>query len=296
MQRIIDLSLPIEEEGSEPLPPRITYHDHAWGATRMALAPAQDQRSWARTIGRVLAGALTGKRVRARDFPNGEALAWESVRTDTHHGTHVDAPWHYGPTCAGQPARTIDQLPLAWFIGPGVRLDLRDKPAGAMIRPADLEQALAAIGYTLQPFDIVLLWTGADTFWGRPEYLERYCGLGAAATHWLLDRGIKVIGTDAWSLDRPPRAMGRDFLQTGDPSYLWPAHLVGREREYCQIEKLAHLGDLPAATGYTVTCFPVNIARASAGWTRAVAIVDDAQPGGAAHAPRTAAAPGDAQG
>ena len=85
---------------------------------------------------------------------------------------------------------------------------------------------------------------------------------------------MKVVGTDAWSLDRPPWAMARDFLQTADSAYLWPAHFVGREREYCQIEKLAHLGDLPGATGYTVACFPVAVHRASAGWTRAVAMVE----------------------
>jgi kynurenine formamidase len=275
MRRIIDLSVPIMEGGGEPLPPKIEYHSHAWGASRMALAPVQDKRSWARTLRNILGGLVTGRRVRASDFPDGAALAWEAVRTDSHHGTHIDAPWHYGPTSEGKPARTIDQLPLEWFIGPGVRLDLRHKPAGATISVSDLQRALDAIGHTLSPLEIVMLWTGADEFWGRPEYLERYCGLGAEGTRWLLERGIKVIGTDAWSLDRPPLYMGRDFLQTGDPAYLWPAHLVGREREYSQIEKLAHLGDLPAATGYTVVCFPVNIERASAGWTRAVAIVEE---------------------
>ena len=59
---------------------------------------------------------------------------------------------------------------------------------------------------------------------------------------------------------------------------LWPAHFVGRDREDCQIEKLAHLGELPGATGYTVACFPVAVRRGSAGWTRAVAIVQDAEP------------------
>jgi kynurenine formamidase len=156
-----------------------------------------------------------------------------------------------------------------------VRLDLRAKPAGATITAADLERALDTAGHVLAPMDIVLVWTGADADWERPEYLERYCGLGAEGTRWLLDRGVKVIGTDAWSLDRPARAMARDFARTGDPGVLWPAHFVGREREYCQIEKLAHLGDLPGATGYTVACFPVPVSGGSAGWTRAVAIVGD---------------------
>jgi kynurenine formamidase len=275
LPRIIDLSVPISPTGGEPLPPKINYHDHRWGGRLLALAPAQDPRSRWTSVGRILRGLVTGKRVRPRDFPDGVGMVWESLRTESHHGTHVDAPWHYGPTTGGEPARTIDQLPLDWFLGPGVRLDLREKPAGATITVSDLEQALATIDHNLVPGDIVLIWTGADELWGRPEYLERYCGLGAESTHWLLDKGVMVIGTDAWSLDRPPMFMGKDFLRDGDPGHLWPAHFVGREREYCQIEKLAHLGDLPAATGFTVACFPVLIERASAGWTRAVAIVPD---------------------
>jgi kynurenine formamidase len=262
------------------LPPKINYHSHSWGASLLALAPSQDPRSRTRSILRILRGLVTGKRVRKRDFPGGVGMVWESLRTESHHGTHVDAPWHYGPTSGGEPARTIDQLPLEWFLGPGVRLDLRAKPPGTTITVEDLEEALSAIGHALRPGDIVLLWTGADELWGRPEYLERYSGLGAESTRWLLDRGVIVIGTDAWSLDRPPMFMGRDFLADRDPGHLWPAHFVGREREYCQIEKLAHLGDLPAATGYTVACFPVLIERASAGWTRAVAIVPDDSPAG----------------
>jgi len=275
LPRIVDLSVPISPSGGEPLPPKITYHSHSWGASLLALAPVQDPRSRARSVLRIVRGFLTGKRIRKRDFPEGVGLVWESLRTESHHGTHVDAPWHYGPTTAGRPARTIDQLPLEWFLGPGVRLDLRAKPPGTTISVEDLEQALAAAEHVLRPGDIVLLWTGADELWGRPEYLERYCGLGADGTRWLLDRGVVVIGTDAWSLDRPPLYMGRDFLHDHDPGHLWPAHFVGREREYCQIEKLAHLGDLPAATGFTVACFPVLIERASAGWARAVAILPD---------------------
>jgi kynurenine formamidase len=53
---------------------------------------------------------------------------------------------------------------------------------------------------------------------------------------------------------------------------LWPAHFVGRKREYCQIERLANLGALPAPTGFTVHALPVRITGAGAGWTRAVAL------------------------
>jgi kynurenine formamidase len=39
------------------------------------------------------------------------------------------------------------------------------------------------------------------------------------------------------------------------------------------MEKLHQLEVLPA-TGFMVACFPVKIERASAGWVRAVAILD----------------------
>jgi kynurenine formamidase len=273
--RLIDLSVPITPAGGEPLPPKIKYRGHKAGTLLLSLAPAQDKSSKTRSLQNVVRGLLTGKRVRRGDFPDGVGLAWEDLKTQTHHGTHVDAPWHYGPRSDGRPARTIDEMPLDWFLGPGVRLDLREHAPGTLLTVEHLQTALAAIGHTLSPGEIVLLWTGADEIFLEPEYLESYSGLGAEATRWLLDQGVRVIGTDAWSLDRPPLYMGRDFVATGDPSNLWPAHFVGREREYCQIEKLANLGALPAPTGFTVACFPVKIERASAGWTRAVALLEN---------------------
>jgi kynurenine formamidase len=272
--RIVDLSVPISPAGGEPLPPKIKYRGHKAGTLLLALAPAQDKSSRARSVRNVVRGLVSGRRVRRGDFPDGLGLAWEDLRTQTHHGTHVDAPWHYGPTSEGKPARTIDEMPLDWFVGPGVRLDVREHAAGTKLTVEHVEAALREAGHTLSSGEIVLLWTGADEHFMEAAYLERYCGLGAEATRWLVEQGIRVIGTDAWSLDRPPLYMGRDFVATGDASNLWPAHFVGREREYCQIEKLANLGALPAATGFTVVCFPVKIERASAGWTRAVALVE----------------------
>ena len=48
---------------------------------------------------------------------------------------------------------------------------------------------------------------------------------------------------------------------------------AGRHIGYCHLEKLHNLEQLPS-TGFMVSCFPVKIERASAGWTRAVAILD----------------------
>ncbi|MCA1587219.1 MAG: cyclase family protein [Chloroflexi bacterium] len=210
----------------------------------------------------------------AEDFVDGFAISNETVTLTTHTGTHMDAPLHYGPRTGDQPARSIDEVPLEWCIGRGVRLDLRHVGAGNGITSEDLDAALAAAGHELSSGDIVLLWTGSDRLWGTADYRTRYPGLTGQGTAFLVDRGVKVIGIDAWGLDRPAAAMIDDYRRTGEKEILWPAHVYGRRNGYLQLEKLAGLGRLPAATGFVVACFPVAIEGAGAGWTRVVALLD----------------------
>jgi kynurenine formamidase len=244
--RIVDLSVALEHDHpSEPVRPQVEFQDHD------ASAP--------------LVAAIFGCEV--SDLPDGKGWGNETVTAITHAGTHVDAPWHYFPTCAGSRARTIDELPLEWFVGPGVRVDLRDLDRGARVLPEHLPADVAE-------GEIVLLWTGAGEAWGTPEYPNAGCGLSAEATEHLIERGVRVIGTDAWGLDRPLMDQRAAYESDSDASRLWEAHRVGMRAEYCQIEKLHNLGALPGERGFTVSCLPVKITGASAGWCRAVAILD----------------------
>lgn len=247
---LIDLSRTLEENASERVPVRLDYLSHLEGARDMA--------------------KIFG--VQPSELPDGLGWSSETLCAVTHSGTHMDAPWHYGPISEGRPARTIDEVPLDWCVGPGVKLDLREMPEGAEVAVADLERALDAAGHRLRPGEIVLLETGAGAYWGRSDYPDRGCGLGREATLWLAGQSIKVVGTDAWGLDRPFCAMPRDLDEQGRASALWPSHFAGREREYCQLEKLTNLDLLPPR-GFQLFCFPIKIARASAAWVRVVAAV-----------------------
>lgn len=254
--RLIDLSVPLEHlAGSEPMPAEIHYVRH------------EDE-------GLEQMRQFFGIKPEDLVYSGGKGWAIEEIRAITHTGTHVDAPYHYGPISEGKPARTIDQVPLEWCFAPGVVLDVRHKPAGATITVKDLEAALRRIEYRLQPFDIVLLHTGADKRIGSPEYFAQP-GLGREGVLWLTDQGVRVIGIDAYTLDRPFASMVEDYRRTGDGRCIWPAHFAGLTREYCQIEKLAHLDELPHPFGFYVSCLPVKIAAASAGWCRAVALVPE---------------------
>lgn len=214
--------------------------------------------------------------VSAEQMPGGQGFAAsETLTLTTHNGTHMDAPWHYHPTMdGGARAITIDEVPLDWCFRPGVKLDLRHLPDGAVATEDDVAAELARIGHALQPLDIVLVNTAAGAAFGTPRFLGAGCGIGRAATLYLTSRGVKVTGTDAWSWDAPFAATAARVRATGDTSLIWEGHKAGREIGYCHMEKLANLDRLPA-TGFTVSCFPAKIKGASAGWTRAVAIFDD---------------------
>ena len=106
-----------------------------------------------------------------------------------------------------------------------------------------------------------------------PGYESRHPGLRRSATEYLVDAGVKLIGIDAWGLDRPFDVMIED-AKSGQAQF-WESHLLGREKEYCQIERLAELDTLPRPTGFTVSAFPFKLERASAGWARVVAIFDE---------------------
>jgi kynurenine formamidase len=251
--KLIDLSIVIGDGVKDPLPQTITYENHEAGAVRMA----------------EMAG------VEVSDFEERKALAGEIITLTTHAGTHVDAPWHYWPTSNGSPAKTIDELPLEWFFNPAVVLNMTDKENGYRITIEDLQQALQKINYTISPFDIVIINTGTYKKMYSDDYAQSGPGVSAEATHWLIDQGVKVMGIDTWGWDIPMKYQAVDYKNNPRPGVLFAAHMVGREKEYCQIEKLSNLDALPSH-GFKLCVFPVKVKGGSAGWTRAVAFVEEA--------------------
>lgn len=254
--RFIDLSVALENDvPADPpgLQPQIRYTGHRDGA-------------------RQLASMFPG--LTPDDLPDGEGWAVEDLVMHTHCGTHMDAPLHYASTMnRGERAIGIDELPLEWCFAPGIKLDFRDRPDGHLVGAAEVEAELVRIGHTLRPRDIVLVNTSAGDAYGTPSYVQSGCGMGREATLYLLERGVRVVGTDAWSWDAPFSHTRERYAHTGDASIIWEGHKAGREIGYGQMEKLANLHLLPSH-GFTVCCFPYKIKAASAGFTRAVAILD----------------------
>jgi kynurenine formamidase len=191
-------------------------------------------------------------------------------RFTTHNTTHVDAPRHYNSEIEGKPARAIDELPLDWFVGRGVVLDMVGRPEAEPISVADMEGALDRSGLEVTAGDIVLVRTGCDRFYFQPDYAAHGPGVSAEATLWLYAKGVRVMGIDAWGWDSPVAGQAAAAIEADEPGIFWAAHQI--DREYAQIERLVNLTALPLS-GFLVICMPLKVANGSAGPTRAVALV-----------------------
>ncbi|HET9616968.1 MAG TPA: cyclase family protein [Pseudolabrys sp.] len=253
---IIDISIPLDNETVVDPPimrPQIKYVSNKENAE-------------------VMCSMFPG--LKTSDLPGGEGWAWEVITLTTHNGTHMDAPYHFHSVDKqGKPMMTIDEAPLDWFFRPGVKLDFRNLPDGHVVSAAEVEAELKRIGHTLKPLDIVLVNTKTSEMLGTDRYMSTGIGMGREATLYLTERGVRVVGIDAWGWDAPFVHTAKRFAETRDPSIIWEGHYAGIDIPYCQMEKLYNLEKLPA-TGFTVACFPCKIKAASGGWVRAVAMFD----------------------
>lgn len=251
-KKVFDLSVTIANYGFDPRPPEISY----WSSE-------DSPRLYSKMIG-----------ITPDAFPNGEGLCTETLTILTHAGTHLDAPMHYGKKSDGNDAMSIDEVPLEWCYGNGVVLDFRHKLPSEAITVEDIEKELSRIGYSLQEGDIPCIMSiGGDKYLTDPNYPQLHTGITKEALEYFLSKGVKTIGTDGWSLDKPMKYMRLD-LESGMENAIWPVHFAGREKPYCHIEKLANLDKLPKQFGFVLYAFPIKIMRASAGWCRPVAIYE----------------------
>jgi kynurenine formamidase len=251
VSRIVDLShlIVASPEGTPDfLRTDISYGDHAAGAAEFEQMLGIDRRLLLRE----------------------EGPAAERLSIGTHSVTHLDAPYHYNSTIAGQPAQTIDEIPLDRFFGPGVVVDALGREDGDAVTLEQMQAGIAAAGHELRAGDIVLVHTGTDRYYGQPDYMFHGPGVTAEATHWLVDQGVWTVGIDAWGWDAPLNLQAEEAKQQDATGILWSAHQI--DKPYSQIERLTNLAQLPK-TGFTVACFPLKIQGASAAPARVVGIV-----------------------
>ncbi len=169
----------------------------------------------------------------------GDSYNTSRITLGTHTGTHVDPPLHLIRDRAG-----IDRLPMNTLVGNARVLDL-----SSINRPIEASD----IG-PLEAGEIILLKGGPGGSGGPGASCGAY--LTAACARYLVDIGIKTIGTDAISIG----ALDEEY----------EVHHTLLDAGIVVIEGL-EMPDVEAGD-YFLVCLPLKIANGDGGPARAVLI------------------------
>jgi kynurenine formamidase len=151
-------------------------------------------------------------------------------------------------------------MPLDLFYGPAICLDVTGFKPGTDITADDLDSIEAVAPVSLQPGDILLLYTATwNRFAGDKRYLTDFAGLGESAAEWIVSRRVKTFGVDSPTPDNPT-------------STTYPVHMMCRREHITHYENLAHLDEV-VNTRFTFAGFPLKLRGAHGGPTRAVALI-----------------------
>lgn len=112
------------------------------------------------------------------------------ITTGMHVGTHMDAPLHMLES-----GKKLSEIEPQQFIGRGVLIDARGKNV--------IDDSLL-IGLSKEKTDIVLVMTGFYKKFHSPEYYESYPEISEPFAQKIISLGIKMVGIDTPSPDRPP--------------------------------------------------------------------------------------------
>jgi arylformamidase len=167
-------------------------------------------------------------------FAKGDSSNVSMLNFGAHTGTHVDAPAHFI-----EGARKIDALPLEVLIGAARVIRVADDVTE--ITPEFLERC------DLGGIERVIFHTRNSGLWSD-NFRSDYTHLLPEAARSLVDRGVKLVGTDYLSIEKFHSGHHR-------------THLTLLSSNVVIVEGL-NLSDVPEGD-YELICLPLKIADGS---------------------------------
>ena len=161
-----------------------------------------------------------------------------------HHGTHVDAPWHFI-----KGGKRLHEMPLDHWVGECQVLDLTAQET--CVTAKALEEAGVEEGIRRLLFKTV---NSATDYWRLP-WNPNFIYIDRSAAEWCTSRGVLLIGLDYLTID-PPH----------EPTF--PAHLELLGNGTLILENIC-LRDITPGN-YELLAAPVNLVDADGGWCRAL--------------------------
>ncbi len=211
-----------------------------------------------------------------------------------HLGSHMDGEKHFYPN-----GRTIGEVPLEEWVGPGVVADISQLVSNSSVYTPKMIQDVVDI----KKGDILVIKTGWNKFgWCSPEsdefrYMVKHPGPSPDFSQWAADMQLKWIGVDAVSADHPMNTIMRiwhpktfaeanaklinDFGKDWDEmypldSYYQDMHFNLFSKKIVHAENLAgDIANIPSGR-YYIGCYVQKAMEAESMWGRFVAFKEGA--------------------
>jgi arylformamidase len=174
------------------------------------------------------------------EMARGDSVNVSCINSSPHVGTHADAPFHVDATWPASEALALDA-----FTGPVTVIHVDHQPGGLSL------EALGVLDSA--PVERILLRTGQTIADGR--FPEHWPCLDESAAQALVDRGLRLLGVDAPSVD-------------ARESKTLAVHRILFKGGAAVLENL-DLRHAPAGN-YHLTAFPIRFAGLDAAPVRAV--------------------------
>ncbi|MBC8235090.1 cyclase family protein [bacterium] len=172
-----------------------------------------------------------------------------------HYATHTDTP-----SLMYTDGFTIDQIPLEKLSGMVTLMNFsQDKKPGDEITEQELINWMVENG-DIEKDSIVFLYTGMQEYAYQPIFNRKWIGLSGEAAKLLCDKGIKLVGTDAPSID---------CLRGHEIEF--PAHHTFLENKVPITENICNLDKLPQ--NFYAVIAPLKLCKSSGAPTRVFAFV-----------------------
>jgi arylformamidase len=123
-----------------------------------------------------------------------------------HLATHMDGEKHFWPA-----GRTIGQVPLSEWVGPGVIADISGLVSDSSVYTPQMIESVVEV----REGDILITKTGWHSYgWNSPDsdefrYMIRHPGPSPDFAQWCVDKKLKWLGVDAVSQDHPMNTIQR---------------------------------------------------------------------------------------
>jgi arylformamidase len=178
------------------------------------------------------------------------------ITMGTHTGTHVDAPRHFVPN-----GKTIDQLPLDLFFGPATLLDFT---AAKPLQEMQVDDFTCQLGD--RRVDRLIMRFDWSDHWGTLKYYAEQPFISEAAAHWVVNRGVRLLGMDTPQADSPHNGRGSKSDS--------PVHKILLGAGVAKLEYMTNLRQLKSRE-FDLVALPLLIKGADGAPVRCIGVEDE---------------------